>query len=168
MPLRLRPCDAGYTSGQPMLIHELSPEECLEILRRTTLGRLACSHHDQPYIVPVHFSYDADRHCLYGFSTVGQKIEWMRDNPKVCVEIEDIESKDSWATVLAFGRYEEVGDAPEEAAVRQRVWELFQQRSEWWLPATAKVGGARERHNTVVYGIQIDRLTGRRSMRQRV
>jgi nitroimidazol reductase NimA-like FMN-containing flavoprotein (pyridoxamine 5'-phosphate oxidase superfamily) len=151
-----------------MLIHELSADECLEVLRRTTLGRLACSHHDQPYVVPVHFSYDADRHCLYGFSTVGQKIEWMRDNPKVCVEIEDIENKDWWATVLAFGRYEEVGDAPEEAAVRQRVWELFQQRSEWWLPATAKVGGARERHNTVVYGIQIDRVTGRRSTRQRV
>ena len=91
----------------------------------------------------------------------------MRDNPKVCVEIEDIANKDWWTTVLALGRYEEVGDDPAEAETRHRIWRLFQQRSEWWLPAAAKVGG-RERHNAVVYRIAIDRVSGRRSMRQRV
>lgn len=150
-----------------MLIHELTGEECVEVLGRAGLARLACSRLDQPYVVPVHLSYDADGHCLYGFSTVGQKVLWMRDNPRVCVEIEDIENRDWWTTVLVYGRYEEVGDAPEEAAARQRIWSLFQQRAEWWLPATAKVG-ARERHNTVIYRILIERLTGRRSMRQRV
>jgi nitroimidazol reductase NimA-like FMN-containing flavoprotein (pyridoxamine 5'-phosphate oxidase superfamily) len=66
-----------------------------------------------------------------------------------------------------FGRYEEVGDTLDEAETRQRVWELFQHRTEWWLPAAAKVG-SRERHATVVYRIHIDRTTGRRSQRQRV
>jgi len=149
-----------------MLIHELTHAQCVEILERSRLARLACSHQDQPYILPVHLSYDADRHCLYGFSAVGQKIHWMRGNPKVCVEIEEIDSKDLWTTVLVFGRYEEIGDSPEDSSARQRIWSLFQQREEWWLPAAAKVQAA-ERPTLVVYRIAIDRATGRRAVREK-
>jgi nitroimidazol reductase NimA-like FMN-containing flavoprotein (pyridoxamine 5'-phosphate oxidase superfamily) len=81
--------------------------------------------------------------------------------------VEDVESKDRWTTVLVYGRYEEIGDSPEQAGTRQRIWELFQQRPEWWFPAAAKVG-SRERHAMVIYRIQIDRMTGRRSVRERV
>ena len=88
-----------------MLIHELSPTECAEVLGRTNLGRLGCSRFDQPYIVPIHFSYDAERNCAYAFSTIGQKIEWMRENPKICLEVDDIADKDHWTTVLVTGRY---------------------------------------------------------------
>ena len=149
-----------------MLIHTLNPVECREILARITLGRLACSHAGQPYIVPVHFSFDGERDCLYAFSAVGQKIDWMRENPKVCVEVEEILDKDNWTTVLVFGRYEEVGDSAEEAESRRRAWEGFQQRPEWWFPAAAKVPSSRERHAIVVYRVQIDRVTGRRASRR--
>jgi nitroimidazol reductase NimA-like FMN-containing flavoprotein (pyridoxamine 5'-phosphate oxidase superfamily) len=149
-----------------MLIHELSRAECVEVLNRTDLGRLGCAHDNQPYIVPIHFSFDAERSCLYAFSTVGQKIEWMRENPKVCVEVEDVADKNHWTTVLAFGRYEEMDDSPADRAARQSAQELFQQRPEWWLPAAAKVG-KREHHAMVIYRIQIDRVTGRRASRDR-
>ena len=149
-----------------MLIHELSESDCREVLRRGDLGRLACVHDDQPYILPIHFSFDAARNCLYAFSTVGQKIAWMRQHPKVCVAVEDVTDKDHWTTVLVFGRYEEVSDSPEDAAALKAVVALFQQRAEWWLPATAKLG-TREHHEVVVYRIQIDQLTGRRASRDR-
>src|ERR671911_369841 len=97
-----------------MLIHELNSDECAEVLVRTHLGRLGCSRFDQPYIVPIHFSFDREHHCLYAFSTIGQKIEWMRENPKVCVEVEDVTDRTHWTTVLAFGRYEEMGDSAED------------------------------------------------------
>jgi hypothetical protein len=147
-----------------MLIHELKPSECEEILNRQSLGRLACSHDDQPYVVPIHFSYDPERGCLYAFSTVGQKILWMRENPKVCVEVEDIGDKNRWTTVLVFGRYEEIGDSPDEAETRRRAWDRFQHRPEWWFPAAAKLP-SREHHAMVIYQIAIDRLTGRRAAR---
>ena len=147
-----------------MLIHELTHHQCVEVLERIEMGRLACSRLDQPYVVPIRFSYDADRNCLYGFSSLGRKIEWMRENPKVCVEVEDIESNDRWTTLVIFGRYEEIDDSSELSGTRQRIWELFQQRPQWWFPAAAKIG-ARERHAMVIYRIQIDRMTGRRSIR---
>jgi nitroimidazol reductase NimA-like FMN-containing flavoprotein (pyridoxamine 5'-phosphate oxidase superfamily) len=148
-----------------MLVHELDATACRAVLGRCDLGRLACAHNDQPYIVPIHFSFDAGRSCLYACSTVGQKIGWMRQNPKVCLEVEEFADKDHWTTVLVFGRFEELGDLPVDTAVLRSARELFQQRREWWLPAAAKVG-AHERHEMIIYRIVISRLTGRRASRE--
>lgn len=147
-----------------MRIRELTASECSDFLARHDLGRLACSRYDQPYIVPIHFSYDQRRHCLYAFSAVGQKIEWMRENPRVCVEVDDITDKNHWTTVLIFGGYEELTESPDDSADRRRALELFEQRPEWWFPAAAK-SDSRERQAVVVYRIRIDRLSGRRAAR---
>ena len=120
-----------------MLIHERTPAECREVLGRATIARLACSHREQPYVVPVHVSYDESRESLYGFSTVGQKISWMRENPKVCVEIDEVADKFHWTTVLAFGKYEELHALPGGTFAEQAALELFQKRREWWFPAAA-------------------------------
>ena len=145
-----------------MLIHELKPDECSDVLRRNHLGRLGCARFDQPYIVPVHFSFDAERNCLYSFSTIGRKVAWMRENPKICVEVEEITDKNNWTTVLVIGRYEELQREPEDAGARSRAEQLLSQRREWWLPAAGKTG-LREPHGVVVYRITIDELSGRRA-----
>lgn len=150
-----------------MRIRELSAKECGEILQRSELGHLACARHDQPYIVPIHFSFDAARDCLYAVSGAGQKIQWMRENPKVCIEVEDITDKNHWTTVLIFGVFQELEDTPDGAPARARALELFQSRPEWWLPALGK-SDQRVDHALVVYRIRIDRLTGRRAARVRV
>ena len=153
-------------SAVSMRINELSRAECEEILTRCDLGRLGCARENQPYIVPIHFSFDPPGTCLYAFSTVGQKIDWMRENPKVCVEVDDVTDKNHWTTVLVFGRYQELRDSPTEKAARDSALELFSKRPEWWLPAAGKVG-PREHYAMVIYRIQIDRLTGRRAARAR-
>ena len=94
-----------------MLIQELTREECLDLLDRAHLGRLACACETQPYIVPIYFAYDND--YLYSFSTVGQKIEWMRANPNVCVETDEVTNSRQWLSVVVLGRYEELPDTPE-------------------------------------------------------
>jgi uncharacterized protein len=147
-----------------MLIHELTRTECTDILGRSSIGRLACSHLDQPYIVPISYSFDAEEDCVYGFSTVGQKILWMRENPKVCLAVDDIGDKDNWTTVLVMGRYIEIRREPEEVESRKRAEHFFQQRKEWWLPAVAKIASV-EHPDMVVFRITLDRVTGRRTQR---
>ena len=74
-----------------MVIEEMTDRECRAMLTKTNLGRLACALNNQPYIVPIHIDfYDA---YLYGFATLGQKIEWMRQNPLVCLEFDEITSR---------------------------------------------------------------------------
>jgi uncharacterized protein len=148
-----------------MLIHELSTAECAAVLARSHIGRLGCAYRDQPYVVPILFSYDAERHCVYGFSTIGQKVEWMRANPKVCLEVDDISDKNHWTSVIALGVYEELQQSTEEAESRARAELLFQQRREWWLPGAAKLT-SREHQHVVIYRIRLEQLSGRRAARR--
>ena len=67
-----------------MRITRISKEECTELLERASIGRLACSLGNRPYIVPVCFAYEPDQ--IYVFSTFGKKIEWLRQNPKICLQ----------------------------------------------------------------------------------
>ena len=149
-----------------MLIHELSRAECCGVLQRNSVGRLGYARFDQPYVVPIHFSFDADRNCIYGFSMIGEKVECMRRNPRVCLDVEEIVDKNHWSTVLVVGRYREIHRDPREAEALRRAEQLFRDRDEWWLPGAAKLA-SKEHEHAVIYRISIDRLTGRRAARGR-
>jgi nitroimidazol reductase NimA-like FMN-containing flavoprotein (pyridoxamine 5'-phosphate oxidase superfamily) len=148
-----------------MVIHELTAAECRQLLADNTLGRLACAKSDQPYITPLFYYFDTTDNCLYSFATVGQKIEWMRDNPKVCIEVDQIVDQFHWTTVVASGRYEELSDAAGASLVLERARVLFERNPNWWLPATGRLASAGERETPIVYRIRIDRATGRRASR---
>jgi nitroimidazol reductase NimA-like FMN-containing flavoprotein (pyridoxamine 5'-phosphate oxidase superfamily) len=111
----------------------------------------------------VHF--DAAEHCLYSFPTAGQKIDWMRQNPQVCVEVDDIADQFHWTTVLIFGRYQEISTLGDQTAVRRRAEELFRRHSDWWLPGAGKLTPGAEHGEPVVYRVGIDRMSGRRAAR---
>ena len=146
-----------------MLIHELTREQCLEVLMRASVGRLACARYGQPYIVPVSFYFDGTDTCLYSFSTVGQKIRWMRENPRVCVEVDEIGDHMHWTTVIVIGRYEEIPAGTGAGGAQSRALELFQQRSDWWFPAAGKLAAGDDHDTPVVYRIHIDKVSGRRT-----
>ena len=89
---------------------------------------------------PDPLPFDAERNCLYAFSTIGQKIEWMRENPKVCLEVEELVDRDHRTSVLAIGRNEEVHQDPAEAEAR-----VAQSSS----PAAARVVASRRRETGI-------------------
>lgn len=145
-----------------MRVHELSAGECWEVLSRSHVGRLACARGDQPYVVPISFSYDVLANCVFSFSAVGKKVDWMRENPKVCLEVEEVADRFNWTTIVVIGRYDEIGDTPDQREVRARALKLFEERSRWWLPAAAKLG-SQERPAVVVYRIHVESVSGRRT-----
>ena len=149
-----------------MLIHELTPAECRNVLATVSVARLACAHADQPYIVPISFAFDPASNGLFGFSTMGKKIQWMRANPKVCLEVDEIIDRFHWQTVIVLGRYEEISDVPQQAGERQRMLNLLGTRAEWWFPGAAKFEGT-EPHGVVIFRIHIESMTGRRADRNR-
>jgi nitroimidazol reductase NimA-like FMN-containing flavoprotein (pyridoxamine 5'-phosphate oxidase superfamily) len=112
-------------------------------------------------VVPIYFAY-ADRH-LYAISTMGQKIEWMRTNPRVCVEIDEINSPDEWMSLVVLGRYEELPDRSEFKRAREQALELLQKRSAWWWEPACVCENHRDSPHSctpVAYRIHIDRITG--------
>jgi len=153
--------------GAAVIIHELTPAECRDVLSRAVYGRLGCARGDQPYVVPFVFQLDPAGTCLFSFSTLGQKIDWMRENPKVCIEVDEMVDQFNWTSVIVFGRYEEIRDTRQDEDLRRQANALFQQRTAWWLPALGKLTSGEEHHSSLVYRILIDKLTGRRAHRSK-
>jgi uncharacterized protein len=144
-----------------MIERTMTREECHALIDRTGFGRLACARDNQPYIVPINFASDAN--YLYGFSTVGKKIEWMRSNPLVCVEVDDVTSDVDWASVVLRGRYEELPEKPECLARRRHAQERLVSCAFPWWPAFASER-FREQDQVdapILYCIHIDDVTGR-------
>jgi hypothetical protein len=83
-------------------------------------------------VVPIHFAYQ-DRY-LYGFSTFGQKVKWMRTNPKVCLQTDEIQNPDDWVSVIVDGEYEELAD-PQRTSELKRARSLLAIPYDWWLNA---------------------------------
>jgi nitroimidazol reductase NimA-like FMN-containing flavoprotein (pyridoxamine 5'-phosphate oxidase superfamily) len=146
-----------------MLIHEMNDEECRQQLKRLEFGRLACAHGNQPYIVPIYFAYEPN--YLYGFTTLGRKVEWMRSNPLVCVEVDEVVSHRHWSSVVVLGRYEELSDTPEYRELRLLAQLRLEKRALWWQTAYVSSQVRREPHsaNEVFYRIHIEEITGRRA-----
>lgn len=145
-----------------MDIEVLGREERLGLVARSHLARIACCKDGQPYIVPI--NYVLDEGFLYSFSTFGRKIEWMRSNPRVCVEIDDIAHSRNWESVIITGTYEELPDNPLHDANRDRAWALLQTRPNWWQPGFVRtiVSGVERPLVPIFFRIRLDDVSGHR------
>lgn len=146
-----------------MRINKMQDRDCRETLRRLGFGRLGCARENQPYIVPIYFAYEPDH--LYGFATFGQKIEWMRANPHVCVEADEVFSKDNWVSIVVLGRYEELPDTPQYAQERRKAQSLLEKRAMWWQTAyvESNVRGQSDPSSPVFYCVHIEEISGLRA-----
>lgn len=146
-----------------MRVTEMNVHECRELLARQAGGRLACACDNQPYIVPIYFAAEGD--YLYCFATLGRKIEWMRLNPLVCVQADEIHSPSEWKSVVVFGRYEELLDDAEHEQSRRHAITLFSRHDSWWVGAYA--ADQVRKHSgepvPVIFRVHITQISGQRA-----
>jgi len=145
-----------------MVITQMSEEECRAFLTSSSLGRLGCSLDNQPYVVPIYFAYEPD--FIYVLSTLGQKNEWMRANPKVCLEVDEISNQSEWISVIAIGRYQELPE-PQFTAEREHARTLLGKRELWWQNALGERQLRLGDHAIapLFFRIHIDSITGLRA-----
>jgi uncharacterized protein len=179
-----------------MKIREMKRDECVRLLNGVRLARLACASANQPYVVPVYLAYHqpiGEEPCLYGFTMTGQKAEWMRANPLVCVEFDELASDTQWVSIIVFGRYQQlpavpernIGRLPERAVEPEEETEpdetkdltetelahqLLAARAMWWEPASTKHAASLQDDLSrpaapIYYKVWIDHITGYESTR---
>ncbi len=146
-----------------MVIKEMTAEECGTFLATASLGRLGCSLNDQPYVVPIYFTYEPG--YLYVLSTLGQKIEWMRANPQVCVQVDEVVNQSQWTSVIARGAYQELSE-PQYTDEREHAQKLLGKRYRWWQNPLGerqlRVGD--QLINPLFFRIHIDSMSGLRAV----
>jgi nitroimidazol reductase NimA-like FMN-containing flavoprotein (pyridoxamine 5'-phosphate oxidase superfamily) len=142
------------------MVGELSREECLKVLAEGFIGRLGCHSPDEVYVVPVGYALDGEK--ILGQTTVGKKVEMMRANPQVCLQVDTGTALDDWRSVIVWGKYEELSAGEMPAAARKLIDRLSahidsEHRSKRDV-TPEKVSG---RYEGVVYAIRIEKMTGR-------
>jgi uncharacterized protein len=113
---------AGPEGGKG-IPRELSRAEIDEFLRGQRIARLGCHAGGSTYVVPLIYAYDRD--SVVAVTTEGRKTAMLRENPRVCVEVDeyDADGRGSWRSVIAHGTSEELageGIEPALALLRER------------------------------------------------
>lgn len=84
----------------------LSSKKTEQFLLNQRVGRIGCYANGQIYVVPITYVYDG--HYIYGHSREGLKIRMMRQNPKVCFEVDNMQDMTNWQSVILQGEYQEL------------------------------------------------------------
>lgn len=145
------------------MITNLTHNECERILASNRYGHLGCCDGDEPFVFPITYVYKDG--FIYGFTYEGQKIELMRKNRKICVQVEHVQSEIEWESVMCWGHFEEVTD---EKSIQDVKLLLADQHGESVLvgeeppvsPMVEKLHLPKE-ESAVLYRMKPYRMTGR-------
>ena len=100
-------------------IRDLSDKEIREIVARNGYAHLACSRSNVPYVVPIHYGYDEP--YVYIYTTQGKKSDIISTNPRVCLQIEEVEDEKNWVSVVIDGEADELLASEDRDEALQRL-----------------------------------------------
>jgi hypothetical protein len=144
-----------------LVLGELNDREIDIVLHEEKLGRIGCHSRGLTYVVPVSYVFDGSN--VYVLSAEGMKVQMMRENPRVCFEVEQIAHWTKWKTVLAWGTFVELEGEEAEAAkmlLRSRLTPLIEFESKLAEQEHPRLPGIADRPTTI-YRIALEERTGR-------
>ncbi len=137
------------------MIKNLDKNETQKLLKEQKLGHLGCVlESGEPYVVPVNYLYKDDEiyiHCL-----PGQKLDALRANAKVCLQVDKIEDSCRWQSAIAFGEFREVKRMNEKIEILKG----FSARFKHLTPVEAMSEEQWNLGGLVVFRLDIKRITG--------
>lgn len=100
-------------------VRDMSNADVKSILERVGFGHLGMAQGDDPYVVPIHYFFDDP--VIYIYTTEGLKWEIIQDNPKICLNVDEIVDNTDWKSVVVRGDAYRLTDADEIASAREKL-----------------------------------------------
>jgi nitroimidazol reductase NimA-like FMN-containing flavoprotein (pyridoxamine 5'-phosphate oxidase superfamily) len=145
------------------MIGILKKEQIENILHSQSICRLGCIDGKYPYVVPLTFYYDGE--ALICQSQEGKKLNLMRKNPNVCVQLDQVIEVNDWQSVMLLGTFEELKGEALETAKEKLYGSVFTlltgSRTHKFEHADQKEVAYEERIKSVLFRIKIKEITGR-------
>jgi nitroimidazol reductase NimA-like FMN-containing flavoprotein (pyridoxamine 5'-phosphate oxidase superfamily) len=148
------------TTPHPPAFAVLGRGECLTLLNRHDVGRLAYAFHDRVDIQPVHYVMSAG--YLYGRTSEGSKLDTLAHNRWVAFEVDEVRGPFDWASAVvhgAFYRLDLEAAAPKDRDVAVRAGALLDNV----VPNTLAVGDPVP-FRRVLFRVSVDEVSGRRAV----
>jgi nitroimidazol reductase NimA-like FMN-containing flavoprotein (pyridoxamine 5'-phosphate oxidase superfamily) len=135
---------------------DLTRSECVAMLARHHVGRLAYTFHDRVDVEPIGYVY-ADRALVFRTAR-GSKLEKLAHHPWVALEIDEVVGPFDWRSVVVHGTAYVLAEEGSEANVR--TYRAAVKSLRRLVPETLREGDPAP-FRTVVVKLHVDRMTGR-------
>ena len=142
----------GIDRGGEMNIGKLGNTDALAILREGTLGRLGCIASGWPYVVPVNYFFDGKD--IYIHTLPGKKLDALRANPRVCLQVDEIRDSYNWRSVIVYGTFEEVSNKETQENVLIKLYGRLPPMT----PVESRM--VKGMNVTIVFRIKVEEVTG--------
>ena len=139
-------------------IEILNSDENLKLLEAGLTAHLGCYDKGEIYIVPITYFYKDG--YIYSHSKPGKKIQMMRNNPKICIQVEQVEDFFNWKSVISWGRYEELKDEDAVLAMRSILKNMGKNHQEN-LPTDFELDVTAVLMTSIVFRMKVSKTTGR-------
>ena len=105
------------------MITTINDSQARELLQSAGVARLGCIANGEPYITPINYNFEDD--CVLCHSLAGLKITALRENPRACIQVDQIDNDLRWKSVLAFGNFEEITKPSERVEMLAKLFKRF-------------------------------------------
>ena len=142
---------------------ELNEMQIEHLLLSQSIGHLGCTDGKKPYVLPITYLYDTG--YIYSQTWAGKKLDIMRINPLVCLEVYRHTDMFNYESAIVWGQFEELSD---EEAIEARTL-LYENVFQLMTPAavhlhehgTTAIVDDEDRYKAVIYRIKLEEKTGR-------
>ena len=146
------------------MLGELPAREIERLLETELVARIGCHVGGRTYVVPVSYVYFDD--ALIGHCATGLKLDMLRKNPQVCIEVDQIDDLTNWRSVIAWGWFEELDGDEAESALNLLMARLMPFAASGTSAPAQRLasmtdGSAIAGRSSVVYRIRLAEKTGR-------
>lgn len=137
---------------------DMSRDECVRLLERLRVGRLAYSFKDRVDVEPIAYAWDVD--TLFLRTGPGVKLDTLKKNPWVAFEIDEVRGLFDWESVVVKGTVYFLRAAGSEfdQATYQRGLRALRRIEPRFGTADDPLG-----ERTMLFRIHVDTISGRRA-----
>jgi len=133
------------------------------LLTSQVIGRLGCGQGEDMYVVPILFAFKQP--YIYSHTREGTKVALMRQQPQVCLEVDQIDNLANWRSAIVWGEFEELTDSAAEEGLQVLKNRLYPLKtgiySQSILDLQAQDIARAGQRAEVIYRIKIERQSGR-------
>lgn len=139
-------------------IATMKSTEAKSLFEECRFAHLACHNRDDIYLVPI--SYIFEDGAIYSHSEPGRKIDIMRKNPHVCVQVEKIQDFFHWRSAIAWGDFEELSGDEANEAMRLLLKKVSEEKGAAQMSSLG-LDMAAQLESAIIYKITVKEITGR-------
>jgi uncharacterized protein len=141
-------------------IQDMTADEMKALLNTKEFGHLGCSRNGRPYVVPMHYVYFDE--SIYFLTTEGQKTDYISANDEVCFQVENVNGRDDWQSVMVIGHAEQITKSDE----KERAMQIIGSRNPKLTPALnlTEIDSWTRKNRIVIYRIKTKIMDGRKTV----